>query len=323
FTNDEELNMGSDFNRVVGVDYNLASSDNRWNGKVFYHQAITSDDSFSTFEKYAQGSNLEYRVRRFAVGFDQQWVRGGYAPEVGFVRRRDYFQINPVASLFFYPKSEKVTQHQLEADLTQLYKPELGKTDHEYQLNWRTNFANTSEFRLSLSNQYTYLFSSFDPTRTGSEELPEGSEYTYTDFSARYESDSRPRFSYELGSRVGQFFNGSRYGFSGGLTYRYQPYGSIQMNVDYSYIDLPAPFASAGLFLIGPRIDLTFSKSLFLTTFIQYNNQVENLNINARLQWRFAPVSDFFLVYTDNYDTFDFGVKNRALVAKVTYWLNL
>jgi hypothetical protein len=51
------------------------------------------------------------------------------------------------------------------------------------------------------------------------------------------------------------------------------------------------------------------------------------VNINSRLQWRFRPVSDLFLVYTDNYFTDQFfqnpNVKNRALVLKVTYWLNL
>jgi len=83
------------------------------------------------------------------------------------------------------------------------------------------------------------------------------------------------------------------------------------------------PYAKAQLLLIGPRIDLTFSKSLFMTTFIQYNNQIDNVNINARLQWRFAPVSDFFLVFTDNYDSGNFAVKNRAVIAKLTYWLNL
>ena len=38
------------FNRVAGLDYNLASSDNRWNGKAFYHRAFTPevlDDQFS------------------------------------------------------------------------------------------------------------------------------------------------------------------------------------------------------------------------------------------------------------------------------------
>lgn len=67
-------------------------------------------------------------------------------------------------------------------------------------------------------------------------------------------------------------------------------------------------------------------KKIFFTTFIQYNNQLDNLNINARFQWRFKPVSDFFLVYTDNYLATPsdlFMSHNRALVAKLTYWLNL
>ena len=45
--------------------------------------------------------------------------------------------------------------------------------------------------------------------------------------------------------------------------------------------------------------------------------------IVVRFQWRFAPVSDFFLVYTDNYIADNFTIKNRSLVAKLTYWLNL
>jgi hypothetical protein len=96
--------------------------------------------------------------------------------------------------------------------------------------------------------------------------------------------------------------------------------------VDYNHVKLDAPFVPVDVWLVGPRIDLTFTKKLFLTTFIQYNNQQDNLNINTRFQWRFAPVSDFFIVYTDNYLTENFSQfeqRNRAIVAKVTYWLNL
>ena len=68
---------------------------------------------------------------------------------------------------------------------------------------------------------------------------------------------------------------------------------------------------------------------------MQYNNQINNLNINSRIQWRFRPVSDIFLVYTDNYATDTYmnsdngiiiptgGPKLRSLVIKFTYWLNL
>jgi len=104
---------------------------------------------------------------------------------------------------------------------------------------------------------------------------------------------------------------------------------SLDMSVNR--IQLPQPYMSADIFLIGPRLDLTLSRSVFFTTFFQYNSQYNNVNINSRFQWRFKPVSDLFIVYTDNYYyTFDynrsysnFTPKNRALVVKLTYWLNL
>ena len=107
------------------------------------------------------------------------------------------------------------------------------------------------------------------------------------------------------------------------MTYRYQPYGSISVNVNYNSIELPQPYNDAEFWLIGPRIDITFTDAVFWTTFIQYNNQINNVNVNSRFQWRFAPVSDFFLVYTDNYYSDTFFAKNRAIVAKLSYWFNL
>jgi hypothetical protein len=167
------------------------------------------------------------------------------------------------------------------------------------------------------------LFDAFDPSRTDAKALPAGSQFRNTFLTAFIWSDQRKAINYRLEPFFGQYFNGNIKGIEGGLVWRYQPYGSIEMSFNYSDIRLPEPYGSAKLLLVGPRIDFTFTKKLFLTTFIQYNNQVENLNVNARLQWRFAPVSDLFLVYTDNYDTFNSTTKNRALVAKFTYWLNL
>jgi hypothetical protein len=103
------------------------------------------------------------------------------------------------------------------------------------------------------------------------------------------------------------------------------------MRYSYNRIRLPEPYASADFWIVGPRAELSFSRSLFASAFFQWNTQANNFNINARLQWRFAPVSDIFLVYTDN--SFAEAIpntqarflspKNRALVLKVVYWLNL
>jgi hypothetical protein len=86
--------------------------------------------------------------------------------------------------------------------------------------------------------------------------------------------------------------------------------------------DLPLENPNADFYLLGPKLDFTFTRSLFFTTFVQYNEQADNLNMNLRLQWRFAPVSDLFIVYTDNSYSEDFRAKNRALVLKLSYWFN-
>ena len=85
---------------------------------------------------------------------------------------------------------------------------------------------------------------------------------------------------------------------------------------------MPSPYKSAGFFLIGPRVDITFTDKIFLTSLVQYNNQIDNINLNLRFQWRFAPVSDLFIVYTENSFPGDNRIKNRGLVLKLSYWFN-
>ena len=343
FVNKQAANAGEfqgpnqsfkDFNRLAGVEYRLATPNNRWTGKFYYHQVFSPRDIGDKFSAFAQ---LEYLKRRYRLELASLFVGEGFEAEVGFVPRRDFHIVSPEVQLFFYPQNDLLSEHSLNVDFRHIYKvgtdgnpllPKYGLSDRELDAEWEFSFTNSSSATLGLQYTWVFLLRDFDPTR-GQEEgvfLPAGSDYGFTSFTAQYESDSRKKFSFDLGTNIGQFYNGARTGFEGDFTYRYQPYGSIAINYGINYLKLDAPFQPTTAWLFGPKIDLTFSKKVFLTTFIQYNSQFDNLNINARFQYRFAPVSDFFLVYTDNY-LFDpwsqFSVRNRGLVAKVTYWLNL
>lgn len=106
------------------------------------------------------------------------------------------------------------------------------------------------------------------------------------------------------------------------MVYRYQPFVNFTMNATYTNIRLPEPFEHKHFWLIGPKLDITFSPKVYLTTFVQYNDQLNNTNLNIRFQWRYKPVSDLFIVYTDNYFANTREVRNRALVLKMTYWWN-
>lgn len=310
----------SQFNRVVGLDYNLASADNRWTGKAYLHRSFSPDDAMQN--PWSHGTIIDYRVRRFAVGMEHRYVDEDFNAEVGFVPRTNYFQVNPRAQVFFYPSKGGVNQHSLGFRSRFLWTPDEGSTDRIVRAFWDMRLKNNGGINLGVVNEYVYLLEEFDPSRTDATPLPGEVGYSYTSFRAEYRSDPRRRVSFRVEPTVGQFFNGQRYAVRTNLTWRYQPLGQIALTTNYTYIDLPAPYATTSLFLIGPRIDLTFTKNIFLTTFLQYNDQIDNFNVNARFQWRFAPVSDFFLVYTDNYNPLDWRVKNRSIVAKVTYWLN-
>jgi len=98
----------------------------------------------------------------------------------------------------------------------------------------------------------------------------------------------------------------------------------VAVRAEYNKLVFPGNYGSGEIFLIAPRIDINFTTSVFWTTFLQYNTQANNFNINSRFQWRFRPMSDLYLVYTDNYFTDPLlKNKNRALVLKLNYWINV
>ncbi|MEM6966426.1 MAG: DUF5916 domain-containing protein [Bacteroidota bacterium] len=329
----------ANYNRVAGLEYRLASADNVWTGRASYFQAMTPEEEDQKFSHFLV---MEYNKRRVRLEWSHILVGDEFDAAVGFVPRRDYALLSPEVQINFFPDTtSRITRHSLNLDSRWLYK--LGGEDNDYvedygflesqiDFQWNFSFRNTSRFSLSANYNNILLLSEFEPTRIDANEdnfLAPGVGYKFISFGIAYNADQRKVFNYEIRTNFGQFYSGTRFGVRGNIRYRYQPFGFISMNYNFNRIDLGGDFAVANIWLLGPRIDLTFSKKLFLTAFFQYNSQSNNLNINTRFQWRFAPVSDFFLVFTDNYDTvddfspYDRRVKNRAIVAKVTYWLNL
>lgn len=323
FVNNQVINPEageSGFNRVGGLEYNHQSLDNHWTGKAYYHQ------SFSDVQQ--QGSNTHgvtanYISRGFTAKWQHDFMGKGFEAVSGFVPRNDFFHINPTAGVNLYPKKGSINRLSFGLAWDQYFKPKIGTTDLQAGPFVSLAFRNSANILLQVNRNYTYLFSNFDALRSN-KELPiltKGNGYTYHNVSATFVTDRRKRLTAFLQPLIGQYFNGNIYSLNTSLTYRMQPYALATLNVAYNKINLKE--GQNTIFVVGPRMEVTFSKSLFWTTYVQYNTQFDNLNINSRFQWRFAPVSDFFLVYSDNYDTELGGVKNRTIVAKLTYWLNL
>jgi len=322
-SNEAFIASEDEYNRVVGVDYNLANADNSWNGKFFAHKSFTP---FIESDDYAAGVRLQRNSTHWRIRASGVFVGRDFNSDLGFIRRKDLFKLDPQAEYLIFPKKGFINRHTFTLLPIISWRPLLDfqLADYNFVARWNSELKNTGRIGVSIFNEYTYLFDEFDPSRNDGIPLPTNSEYYYSSMRLEYRSDSRKTFSYNIRPQFGQFFNGEIVTLQGDVNWRFQPHFNLSVRARYDKINLPEPFSDNAIWLVGPRIDITFNKSLFWNTFVQYSSNQENLGINSRLQWRFAPLSDLFLVYNDNYFSGDvFAPRFRTINLKITYWLYL
>ncbi len=191
-------------------------------------------------------------------------------------------------------------------------------TDHAISLETTAEFKSLEQLSAQFSRRYVFLTDEFEPTgNDGAIALPGNLGYNFNSFQMSLESDRRKIFSYTIEPGYGGFFNGNRYSLETGFDIRLQPKVRIGFNAQFDRIELPQPYSSADIILLSPRLGVTFSKSIFWSTLVQYSNQRDNLGVNSRLQWRFAPLSDLFIVYNDNYSVDLFAPRFRSINLKL------
>ena len=327
------------YTRIMGLDYNLNSPDGKWIGKLFYHRAFRPKNEDG---QYAAAAVLSYDSPKFVTTQSIETVGENYgiANQTGYVTRTNYFRTEPNVVFRFYPKSQLINTLSLGTDGDFYWRINDGiLLDYDFSpLFLNIRFQSSAQLRLiPYRVNYTYLFDNFDPTRKGAGVLKANTQYTYPDVRINFTSNARRKFYFNLQGRLGDYFGGTIRQINTSLFYRYQPYGVF--SIDASYNKITQSYGASELILLRPKIDLSFSRSVFFSTLMQYNNLSNNISINTRLQWRFKPASDFFLVYTDNYyateafknDSFgnrylsneSLQTKNRAIVFKLTYWFNV
>ncbi|MDR2887370.1 MAG: carbohydrate binding family 9 domain-containing protein [Bacteroidales bacterium] len=316
---DDSLYSGAKFNRVAGAEFNLASKDNRWTGKAFYHQSFYPG---SKSDAFATAANITYATQYINATLNQAWVGADYLAETGYIRRHGYYETSPFFQYKFFPKSSVILSHGPVASTTMLFDPSMKMTDRESELAYQVEWHNKNIFELEFEESYIYLPTPFDPTNSGGVPLPAETDYNWQEVGLTFTSDIRKSFNFMLNGLYGGYYNGSRYSLNSEIYYRVQPYGSLAVIASYNNISMPKPYNSAELIMVGPRLDITFTDKIFFTSLVQYNNQIDNLNLNLRFQWRFAPVSDLYIVYTENSYPSNYNIKNRGLVFKISYWFN-
>ena len=311
------------YNRVFGFETKLQSKDTKWKTEWFYHQSLEEENPN---EANAYGINFSYDSPNIKANSYFYGVGENYNPEVGFVPRKDFIFFSPSFQYKFYPKNNSINRHGPGIDYEFYRNDASGITDYDIDLDYNITFNSDASLTLKSNIKYTLLLYDFDPSRSGGEPLPTLSDYNYSNYTFYFRSNQRKEFYFSLNGKFGKFFNGDISNIGGSISYKLPPYFNVSLSSQYNNLNFPQPYSSAEFFTLSSKINVSFSKDLFFSTYLQYNNQIDNININARFQWRFQPLSDIFLVYTDNYyakNPLFMNVKNRSFAFKINYWLNL
>lgn len=314
-------NPFSQYNRNLGMEFNLASPGNLWTGKFLLLKSFSPGNPAAS---WVHAGNILYSSRRWSVGWQHEYVGRSFIAETGYVPRNNYIKLNPTVGYLFFTKGKKLLSHGPKLNSTYYFNSAFRQTDNETYLAYQLNYRSQSVFTGWIAHNYVELLQPFDPTNFRKDTLARGTRHDWKAFGTEYVSRPQQRFTYGFSTRYGGYYaGGTRLNITTDLGYRFQPFVNIALSTSYNLIELPRPWGRTVLWLAGPRVDLTLTNKLFFTTFLQYNDQLKNVNLNTRFQWRYRPASDLFIVYTDNYYTAPFFVRNRALVLKFTYWGNL
>ncbi len=334
--NQENVNPLDKFGRNAGIELNLndkSGSNQAWMG---YHTSMkdgVGDDN--NFYQIGVG-----HFGQFYEGFiDFDNFGGDYYADMGFINRLETFaqigdsyddadttiragykQMYNVNAITFRPKDKKVVQLRFGFNNYMVWFQKGGLSDRAHTLYSELNFRNSSSLEAKFNIQEDNLRYYFP--------LPENKplspgHYAYNNLELNYMGDARKNFIVNGGVLFGQFFNARIRQYNLSLLLRKQPYFSTTLSAQFNDLLFPDDYGRTKLWLLGPKIEATFTNKLFWTTFLQFNTQRNNFNINSRVQYRYSPMSDFFLVYSDNYFTDTFQNKNRAIVFKFNYWLSL
>jgi hypothetical protein len=317
----------NDYNRVAGANFNYKSNNNKWIGLA--NLAMSFNNDISEENKFLN-LGVDYNDRGLQGSFSIKSVQKNYLTDVGFTPRLfTYDAVNDVLVREGYYQASGSFRYTKFYDNSQELNSirYLNYSNNSYfntdgSLNQMSHFLNSAVFFKDLSAVYYVLNYDdidlkygFDVLGNGNALLPKN--YQNWNMKVGYNSANNQQLRYRVNFQKGRFYGGDK--VSGGVYINYQllPFANLELSHDINSIDL-RELGKETFHLSRFTGEIFFNNRLNWTTYVQYNNQRNNFNINSRLQWEYKPLSYVYLVVTDNFDK-SFNRTNWGVAFKMNY----
>ncbi len=317
------------YNRSAGLELDFVNTNNTFTHSYMMHRSFhpksKSDANF-------YGTDFEYRNQLLRNKTVINHIGSNYVVDMGYTPRlyhRDaladttyrigYTEASNYTAFLLYPNG-KIRFIELSSKLNTYFHPGTGLNEIIYRLAALFENNRFATFLIGARYGKFKMLYSNDVLKNGSP-LPAGA---YEDMSVNMHLTTSESRSIKLlvGTEYGKFYNGRKLSTQYSIVYRAQPWGVFTMSHHLFKYHLPDLAMKNTYHLIGGRAEVNFTRDLSWTTLVQYNTQIDNINVNSLLKWRFRPLSDFYIVIKDDTDLI-FNQKRLQVVAKLNYWFKI
>ena len=299
-------------NVSYGVDANLRPVGNL----VINAYAAASEAAGRLSDGHAERVSVAYRDAFWNTSALVKQVSDAFDPGLGFVRRRGMQQGFATLGVHARPTWSGIQEIAPYVSFDHI-ADERGEMDtRTVEAGVEVQFRPDGKLTLEVQDQFDRLSVPFSPV-TG-RAIPAGA-YGWREATMSWESSRvRPIF-WRADATTGGFYDGSRKSYGTTVTWRARYDFLVEANYTRNDVTLESgPFqADVGRL----RVRYAVSTRLFGSAFVQYNAQSNTMVTNARINFRYAPLSDIFLVYTDRRNQETDVLGERTLALKVTRML--
>ena len=313
-----------DYNRAFGLDLGWQASTN---GRVSAFMARTDSPRSKGASDYAGRVAYNYanQLGNGRLGYAQVGER--FNPEVGFLRRRGYRQIDSGYNLTYQPKQwpwiRRISPH---INFS-------GYTDLENRLESSQGHWHFFDIQTLPGARFGYLFETGqDRPRTpftvyqdvtGRRVVIPAGEYAWTRGVFEGHTNLSAPISATLWHRIGSYYNGDYQGWQ--LIVALRAGARLLSQVEWVRDDVTLPGGSFRNDLVPVKVSYSFTSLASIQGLIQYNRQASTISSNVRLALLNRSGTGFFVVYNDRRDTSVLTsdeLLGRSFIMKYTRLLN-
>jgi len=305
-------------NQFYGLDFEY-KSDTFLNNKNFEVSGILAGTM-------TDGSEHDNMAGRFGISYPNdlissflgyQMVGENFNPEIGFLRRNDFKEFYWYLRISPRPNIPHIKQLVFQPFFFSYYTDMNGKLiTRDVEISpLGFNLNSDDEFEFNINNNYEYIEENFNIFKDVV--IPPG-VYEWWSYEVKYEGSKTRPVSFDSSAEWGDFYNGYRRTFEVECTYKKSKNYSLSADVEYNNITINDNRFDTKEY--GGRLVVDLTTRLSSSTFVQWNNETKEVNVNFRIHYIPKIGSDVYLVYNHLMDEEDdFRTLQNTGMLKINY----